>query len=70
MICPATGRTCESTGCTPLMRTCQQLFTPIHAPNTGWVCPRCQAVHAPHVQSCQCHQYPVGPTCNAGEPPR
>lgn len=26
--------------------------TPIAA--SGWICPRCQAVHAPHVRRCDC----------------
>lgn len=26
--------------------------------NTGWICPRCQKVHAPFVQGCDCK--PVG----------
>lgn len=27
---------------------------PQPATNYGWVCPRCQAVHAPHVSRCNC----------------
>lgn len=23
-------------------------------PNKGWICPRCEAVHAPHIQGCNC----------------
>jgi hypothetical protein len=26
--------------------------------NTGWICPRCQKVHAPFVQSCNCDPTP------------
>ena len=66
MICPNTGQPCQSTGCTPLVRACQQIFHPIHAPNTGWICPRCQAVHAPHIPACHCHYLPQGPTCSYG----
>lgn len=28
--------------------------------NTGWICPRCQKVHAPFVQTCNCAPSPVG----------
>lgn len=24
-------------------------------PNYGWICPRCETVHAPHVPVCYCH---------------
>lgn len=30
-------------------------------PYTGWICPRCNMVNAPHVTQCTCtQQYPAG----------
>lgn len=40
---------------------------------SGWLCPKCQKVHAPWVPSCTCHMValPVAPTTpirNDGQP--
>lgn len=26
--------------------------------NTGWICPKCGAVHAPHINTCLCTKQP------------
>jgi len=31
-----------------------QINIPMSNPNYGWICPRCQKVHAPWVASCSC----------------
>lgn len=36
------------------------------APNTGWICPRCQTVNAPHIHQCLCNSFPAGPNCAVG----
>lgn len=62
-ICPRTGRWCELTYCEGCVPTLPH-FT---APNTGWVCPRCNVVNAPTVTQCHCHNLPPqGPTCTVG----
>lgn len=34
----------------------------MNLPNTGWICPRCQGVHAPHVDRCGCAPaFPIMP---------
>ncbi len=34
----------------------------------GWICPRCNVVHAPTVQQCNCqYGYPYGPTVSGGQ---
>lgn len=31
------------------------------APNTGWICPRCNVVNAPTITQCHCHSMLNGP---------
>ena len=62
-ICPATGRTCEITGCNG---GCVPALPHYAPPNTGWICPRCNVVHAPWVTVCHCQHLPFGPTCSVG----
>lgn len=32
----------------------QQFYTAPVVTLTGWICPRCHVVHAPHVDRCEC----------------
>lgn len=48
-ICPQTGRPCELTSCAGCLATRPPTFS--YPPKQyGWICPRCNVVHAPHVQ--------------------
>lgn len=62
MICPTTGKTCESSGWRPLFKSCQ-----INTPYTpmGWRCPNCGAGCAPGASVCS-NCAPIPPvTCGA-----
>ena len=48
-------------------RTTTDIYQPIHSPNTGWVCPKCQRVHAPSVKMCLCAGAKVPPEYFKGE---
>jgi len=52
-VCPQTGRACEVSGCAGCLRY-QQWGGPTYG-RYGWICPRCQAVHSPDVQTCHCN---------------
>ena len=55
-ICPRTGTFCQVTGCLG----CGTL--PLPTPTAyGWICPRCNVVHGPAVQTCHCHTMFPGP---------
>jgi hypothetical protein len=66
MLCPRTGAYCAqcTSPCSPHQP--QGYYTP---PNTGWICPRCNVVHAPWVTQCHCHSVGMPlepPTCGPG----
>lgn len=33
---------------------------------TGWVCPKCHAANAPHINQCPCSMTPLVPTVTTG----
>jgi len=49
MICPKTGRPCESTACS--LQFCS-FWSPDHTPAMGWQCPRCGRCYGPYVAMC------------------
>lgn len=60
MICPKTNLYCANTGCGVEGEVCLIALTRPYGryaaapPPTGWICPRCNAANAPHIDRCSC----------------
>ena len=61
MICPYTHYVCDLTGCGLHGDLCPHKPSDIYAP-MGWMCPRCQRVHAPSVLTCGCSPRTIATT--------
>ena len=63
------GNCCGNAWTTGLHRcnNCPMTVRPAYQPaNTGWICPRCQRVHAPFVVGCGCAGFAMSQNIGAG----
>jgi hypothetical protein len=53
-VCPVTGKVCSADCAMNSNRFFCIYETEQTQQSTGWICPRCQKVHAPQVLTCDC----------------